>query len=323
MTIKKTRRAIGLAGMGVLTAASLGLPRAARAALTQQVTMIVPYAPGTTDQEMRALAPTLSRLVGQTVVVENRAGAGGAIGSRAAAQARPDGHTMLYAAAAVLNVQPMMPHAAYAQDALVPVARVSANTQVLACRADAPWQTLRDLLDFARANPTRLNFASAGVGTAVHMAGEAVAMAAGVRVTHVPFQGAAPAIVSVVAGSTDFTLGLPVAIMPHVSGGRMRALAQVGPERSPVVPEVPTLREMGVDLALGSDIGLFAPRGTPEAILDLWTEAARVAMASPEFREFAARARVNAAFLNRAAFTAAVMRDRSVYERLIPTLNLS
>jgi tripartite-type tricarboxylate transporter receptor subunit TctC len=323
MTIMKTRRAIGVAGMGVLTAASLGLPRAARAALTQQVTMIVPYAPGTTDQEMRALAPILARLLGQTVVVENRVGAGGAVGSRAVALARPDGHTMLYAAAAVLNVQPMMPHSAYGPDALVPVARVSANTQVIACRAEAPWQTLRDLLDFARANPGRLNFASAGVGSAVHMAGEAVAMAAGVRITHVPFQGAAPATTSVVAGTTDFTLGLPVTIMPQVSGGRLRALAQVGPERSPVVAEVPTLRELGVDLALGSDIGLFAPRGTPDAILDLWTEAARVAVESPEFRDFATRARVNAAFLNRAAFTAEVARDRAVYERLIPTLNLT
>ena len=319
----KTRRAIGLAATGALTAASLGMPRAARAALTQQVTMIVPYAPGTTDQEMRALAPILSRLLGQTVVVENRVGAGGAVGSRAVAQARPDGHTMLYAAAAVLNVQPMMPHSAYGPDALVPVARVSANTQVLACRADAPWQTLRDLVDFARANPGRLNFASAGVGSAVHMAGEAVAMAADVRITHVPFQGAAPATTSVVAGTTDFTLGLPVTIMPQVSGGRLRALAQVGPERSPVVPEVPTLRELGVDLALGSDIGIFAPRGTPDAILDLWTEAARAAVESAEFREFATRARVNAAFLNRAAFTAEVARDRGVYERLIPTLNLS
>jgi len=323
MTIMKTRRAIGLAGMGALTAASLGMPRVARAALTQQVTVVVPYAPGTTDQEMRALSPILSRLLGQTVVVENRVGAGGAVGSRAVAQARPDGHTMLYAAAAVLNVQPMMPHAAYGPDALVPVARVSANTQVLACRAEAPWQTLRDLIDFARANPGRLNFASAGVGSAVHMAGEAVAMAAGVRITHVPFQGAAPATTSVVAGTTDFTLGLPVTIMPQVSGGRMRALAQVGPDRSPVVPEVPTLRESGVDLALGSDIGFFAPRGVPEAILDLWTEAVRVAVESPEFREFATRARVNGAFLNRAAFTAEVARDRAVYERLIPTLNLT
>lgn len=323
MTIMKTRRAIGLAGVGALTAAAVGLPRAARAALTQQVTVVVPYAPGTTDQEMRALAPILSRLLGQTVVVENRVGAGGAVGSRMVAQARPDGHTMLYAAAAVLNVQPMMPHAAYGPDALLPVARVSANTQVIACRAEAPWQTLRDLLDFARANPGRLNFSSAGVGSAVHMAGEAVAMTAGVRITHVPFQGAAPATTSVIAGTTDFTLGLPVTIMPHVSGGRMRALAQVGPQRSPVVPEVPILREVGVDLALGSDIGLFAPRGTPDAILDLWTEAARTAAESPEFREFAARARVNAAFLNRTAFNAEVMRDRAVYERLIPTLNLS
>lgn len=323
MTFKTTRRAIGLAGVGALAVASLGRPRAARAALTQQVTVVVPYAPGTTDQEMRALAPIISRLVGQTVVVENRVGAGGAVGSRAVAQARPDGHTMLYAAAAVLNVQPMMPHAAYGLDALVPVARVSANTQVIACRADAPWQTLRDLLDFARANPGRLNFSSAGVGSAVHMAGEAVAMAAGVRITHVPFQGAAPATTSVIAGTTDFTLGLPVTIMPHVSDRRLRALAQVGPQRSAVVPEVPTLRELGVDLALGADIGLFAPRGTPDAVLDLWTEAARKGVESPEFREFAARARVNAAFMNRATFTAEVMRDRAVYERLIPSLNLS
>lgn len=299
---------------------------AARNAVAQPIdgnaTVVVPYAPGVTDQEVRALAPLLRGALGHAVVVDNRAGAGGAIGARAVATARPDGRTLLYAAGAVATVLPLLPNPNYAFEDLVPLCRVTANTHILAARPDAPYASFAQMLAHARANPERVVFASSGAGTAVHLAGEAMARTAGVKLLHAPFQGLAPAMTAVLGGHADFVIGLPVAILPAVADGRLRALVQFGETRNPLAADVPTLRESGVDLVQSVDIGLFAPRGLPDAVAAAWVEAVRVAIASPEFREFATRARVNPAFLPPDLFAAALRRDREIYRALIPTLSL-
>lgn len=310
-----TMMAAALAGMQAGHAWGQGLDGIA--------TVIVPYAPGVTDREVRALAPMLRPKLGQAVVVDNRSGAGGAIGARAVAQAHPDGRTLLYAAAAVATVLPLLPNAAYAFEDLVPLARVTNNTHVLACRTDAPYRDFAAMLAYARANPEKIAFASSGAGTAVHLAGEAMAQAAGVQILHAPFQGLAPAMTAVLGGHADFVIGLPVAIMPAVRDGRLRALVQFGAERSPFAPDVPTLRESGVDLVQGVDIGFFAPRNLPAATTALWVDAVREGVASAEFREFAQRAQVSAAFLPPDGFAREVQRDRDIYRGLIPRLNLT
>jgi tripartite-type tricarboxylate transporter receptor subunit TctC len=286
-------------------------------------TVIVPYAPGVTDREVRALAPLLGPKLGQAVIVDNRGGAGGAIGARAVAQANPDGRTLLYAAAAVVTVLPLLPNAAYAFEDLVPLARVTNNTHVLACRADAPYRDFAAMLAYARANPEKIAFASSGAGTAVHLAGEAMAQVAGVKILHAPFQGLAPAMTAVLGGHADFVIGLPVAVMPAVRDGRLRALVQFGAERTRFAPEVPTLRESGVDLTQSVDIGFFAPRNLAAATASLWVDAVREGVASADFREFAGRAQVNAAFLPPEEFSRSVQRDRDIYRGLIPRLNLT
>ncbi len=308
-------------GLAAVMALAAGGARAQ--ALDGVATVIVPYAPGVTDREVRALAPLMRPRLGQPVVVDNRAGAGGAIGARAVVQAPPDGRTLLYAAAAVVTVLPLLPNPAYAFDDLMPLARVTHNTHVLAARPDAPYRDFPAMLAHARANAERIAFASSGAGTAVHLAGEAMAQAAGVRILHAPFQGLAPAMTAVLGGHADFVIGLPVAIMPAVRDGRLRALVQFGAERSRFAPDVPTLRESGVDLVQGVDIGFFAPKAMPAATTALWVDAVREATASAEFREFADRAQVNAAFLPPEGFAREIQRDRDIYRGLIPRLNLS
>jgi len=312
----------GVLGAASLLAAWPGYSQA-QSALDGAATIIVPYAPGVTDQETRALAPLLRARLGQVVVVDNRAGAGGAIGGRAVATARPDGRTLLYAAAAVVSVLPLLPNAPYAFEDLVPLARVTSNPHLLAIRAGLPYRDIGAMVAFARANPERVVFASSGAGTAVHLAGEAMALAAGVKFLHAPFQGLNPALTAVLGGHADFVIGLPVAIMPAVQDGRLRALAQFGETRNPLASEVPTLTESGIPLAQTSDIGLFAPRGLPPAISMAWTEATRAAVASAEFREFAGRAQVSPAFLPGEDFGTILQRERTRYSALIPLLNLT
>jgi len=308
--------------LGAMTAAvATGGARAQ--GLSGAATVIVPYAPGVTDREVRGLGPLMREKLGQPVVVDNRGGAGGAIGARAVAQAQPDGRTLLYAAAAVVTVLPLLPNAAYAFEDLVPLARVTNNTHVLAARPNVPYQDFAGMRAYARANPEKIVFASSGAGTAVHLAGEAMAQAADMKILHVPFQGLAPAMTAVLGGHADFVIGLPSAIMPAVRDGRLRALVQFGAERSPYAAEVPTLRESGVDLVQSVDIGFFAPRGLPAATTALWVDAVREGVANAEFRDFATRAQVNAAFLAPDAFAREIERDRTIYRGLIPRLNLT
>jgi tripartite-type tricarboxylate transporter receptor subunit TctC len=318
MEMRIGRRAAMQAALAVLGAG------AARAQLLDGVaTVVVPYAPGVTDQEVRAIAPLLRAPLGQAVVVDNRAGAGGAIGARAVATARPDGRTLLYAAGAVASVLPLLPNASYAFEDLVPLCRVTANTHVLAARPDAPYANLAQMLAYARANPEKVVFASSGAGTAVHLAGMAMARAAGVQLLHAPFQGLAPAMTAVLGGHADFVIGLPVAILPAIRDGRLKGIAQFGESRNPLVPDLPTLREGGIDLVQSVDIGLFGPRGLPDAVAQGWSAAVRDAVASAEFAAFAQRAQVQPGFLPAEGFAAALRRDREIYRALIPTLGLT
>lgn len=289
---------------------------------SRPVTLIVPYAPGATDREARKLAEIASRNLGVAIVVENRDGGGGAVGTQAVAISRPDGHTLLYAAPAVITIVPLIGKPPYQYDDLVPVARTTSSPHVLAARADAPFGSLQELLAHARANPGKVVFGSSGIGTAVHLAGEALADAAGIRFNHVPFRGLAPAITAALGGHVDLVIGLPVAINPQVEGGKLRAIAQFGPTRSPALPAVPTLKEFGIDVVLGVDIGIFAAKGTPPEILARIGDVFARSVASDEFKTFAAGAMAVPAYLDSAAYARVVEAERALYARIAPALKL-
>ena len=287
------------------------------------ITVVVPYAPGATDQEARKLAEVASRHLGQPVVIENKEGAGGAIGAQFVARSRPDGYVLLYAAPAVVTIAPLLGTAPYAYEDLLPIARSTSSPHVLAIRSDAPFKTTAELLAYARANPGKVVFGSSGAGTAVHLAGEAFADAAGIKLNHVPYRGLAPAVTAALGGFVDMVIGLPVAIKPQVEAGKLRAIAQFGATRAPALPDVPTLRELGVNLSLGVEIGLFAPAGTPPAIVARIDDAISKAVASDEFRSFAAQVLAAPAFLDAAEYRRIVDAERAAYAKVVPAIDLN
>lgn len=289
---------------------------------SKPITIVVPYTAGATDREARKLGDLAAKYIGQPIVVENRDGAGGAIGAQYVAQSKPDGYTLLYAAPAVITVAPLVGKPPYKYEDLMAVARASITPHLLAARADAPFKTLPELIAYAKANPGKVSFGSPGNGTAVHLAGEAFADAAGIKFNHIPYRGLAPAITATMGGFVDVVIGAPGAINVQIEAGKLRALAQFGPTRAAALANVPTLKEQGVDLALRADFGLFAPKGTPAAVIATIDDAFAKAVESDEFRAFVSQALVAPAFLNAADYQGVVDAERAIYAKVVPKLAL-
>ena len=286
------------------------------------IRVVVPYAPGGTDQQLRLLAPALQKLIGQPMVIENIAGAGAAIGANTVKNARPDGYTLLYTGTGALTVVPNIGKAQYTMDDLVPIGNVIGTPFVVAARAGAPFKTLAEMVAYGRANPGKITFGSAGHGTTTHMAGEAIAGAAGFQILHVPYQGIGPAVASILGGNVDLVVGLPNAIMPHVNAGKLTPLAITGPQRSDLMPNFMTVREGGIDMIDVTKFGFFAPRGTPDAILKKWIAAVPEAMKSPEFIEATKRTFNSTMYLDPVQFKAVLDSEDRHFKKLIKDLKL-
>lgn len=272
-----------------LTLPLLALPGPLRAQAwpSRGLSMIVPFPPGgQADLAARPVAAAMEAILGQAVVVQNRGGAGGAIGNAAVARAAPDGYTLLMA----LSSLAVLPEAdrlfgrapQYEVDQLAPIGRVLADPTMLAVRADAPWRTLEDLVAAAKVAPGTIPYGSSGTYGTLHVAMEMFAHAAGVRLLHVPFQGAGPALTALLGGQVQALASAPGTLTQHVREGRMRVLACWGADRVPAFPEVPTFLErgfQGVEFYIWA--GLFAPAATPAPIQARLREALAAAMASP------------------------------------------
>ena len=306
---------VGAALSSVLNLSAQGFP-------SKAITIVVPYAPGATDREARKIAEMAAKHLGQPVLVENRDGAGGTIGAAHVARANPDGYTLLYAAPAVLTVAPLVGKPPYVYEDLMPLARASITPHYLAARLDAPFRNAREMVAYAKANPGKLTFGSPGNGTAVHLAGEALADAAGFQFTHVPHRGLAPALTAVMGGFVDVVIGAPGVINAQVEAGKLRPIAQFGATRAAALATVPTLKEQGIDLALRADFGFFAPKGLPSDVVQRLNEALQKAIESEEFKSFVAVSLVAPAFLNASDYHAVVDAERAIYARVVPKLSL-
>jgi tripartite-type tricarboxylate transporter receptor subunit TctC len=290
---------------------------------SKPIRVIVPYAPGGTDQQVRTLAPSLTRLLGQQLVVENREGGGGTVGTSAVKNAAADGYTLLYTGSGVLTVAPFMRKGVpYGLDDFAAIGNVIGTPFVLAARLDAPFKTLQELIAYAKANPEKVNFGSAGQGTTTHMTGEALQAAAGVKMTHVPFQGIGPAVRSILGGNVDIVIGLPSAILPQVQGGKLHALATTGTARSEFVADRPTLREAGHDVVEVTKFGLFAAKGTPEPILQKLTAALAEAVRAAEFVDATKRTFNSVLYLGPTQLRSMLDAEQKYFQKLVRELKL-
>jgi len=256
--------------VGLLAACSGAMAQTAYP--SKPVTLVVPFPPGgALDIVARALADEMRKHLGQPVIVENRAGAGGTLGSGVVARAAPDGYTVLLGSVATHAIAPGL-YRKLAYDALkdfVPITQVTRSPLLVASSAKLNVATLPELIAAARAQPGKLNYASTGNGTAVHLAGEMLKSTANLDVVHVPYKGGSEAITALMTGESAYMVVNVELVLPQVRGGKARALAVTGPRRLPILPEVPTLREAGL---AGAEVttwfGLFAPAGTPRAVVD-------------------------------------------------------
>jgi tripartite-type tricarboxylate transporter receptor subunit TctC len=275
-------------------AAALSTPLLARAQEawpTRPVRIIIPVAPGgLTDTTGRSLAEALGAALGQNIVVENRAGGGTTVGAAAVAQAR-DGHTFLLNTSSQVVVPLLTQHLPFdAERDFVPVTQLGSLPLTLAVRANLPAGDVRAFIEAARRAPGTLSIGHAGNASASHLAAALLQARAGIRLIEAPYRGGAEAARDVAAGVIDSAMASLVAIAPHVQGGRARLLGVTGARRSALLPEVPTIGEMGVpDYAMEEWTGLFAPAGTPPAALARLAEAVARVLAEPEVqRRFAA-----------------------------------
>ena len=256
---------------------------------TKPVRIIVPSAPGGGyDYIGRLLADRLSRQLGQAFVVENRTGAGTLVGTQAALQPPIDGHTLLVGGLANMAFNAgLYSNPGYDPvNDFTPIALVSSNSYALVARRDLPLSTLREVVDFARANPGKLTIATAGTGTGQHIAAALLKQLTRTDILEVPFKGAQPALTEVLAGRVDLFFDNAAAVRPMIESGRVKVIATSGATRDAVLPKVPTSRESGVEeLVLEAWIGLFAPAKTPPAVVEQLRSAAAKVMQAPEFRQ--------------------------------------
>ena len=252
------------------------------------IRLVVPFPPGAgTDAVARLVAQKLGESMAATIVVDNRPGAGGAIGAAEVAKAEPDGYTLLFVASPFTTVAAASRNAGY--DPLrqfVAVAPVAVGPLVFAVNANLAADSMQAFLALARQKPGQLNYGSAGTGSVNHLALELLKVRTGTDIVHVPYKGIAPATVDLLSGRIQaITASIPAAL-PHIAQGRLRALAVTGPRRSPLLPGVPTWGEAGVDNAEVINYwGIVAPAGTPRAIVDKLNAETRAVLAQPELRD--------------------------------------
>lgn len=273
-----------------LLLAAPGLVCAQAAWPAKPIVMIVPFPPGgLADLVARPVAESMSRELGQPVLIENKGGAGGGIGMALVAKAPADGYTVLLA----LSSLTVIPEAdvvlgraqMFAPTSLRPIARFTADPTVLAVRADAPWKTVKDFVEDAKKRPGAINYGSSGNYGTMHVPMEILSQTAGVKMTHVPFTGAGPAVVALLGGQIDAVSSGPATVLQHVKAGKLRVLGHWGNGRLDALPDVPALKAAGYDAEYAQWSGLFVPSATPEPVAQRLRAAARVAAMDPKVKE--------------------------------------
>jgi tripartite-type tricarboxylate transporter receptor subunit TctC len=278
--------------LAALTLIAASHPAGAQDYPTRPITLVVPYAAGGGNDAMaRTVADKMSRTLGQQVVVENKPGAGGNIATRAAAKAAPDGYTLVIGGTGTLAVNPTLyANAGYdPRKDFAPVGLIGSSALIVVVYPSVPAQSTRDLIELAKKEPGQLNYASAGVGSGIHLGWILFELTAGVQLTHVPYRGTGPALTDLLGGHVKMYMSSMPSAIGIVREGKVRALAVTGLKRSPIFPEVPTVAETLPGFEVVLKYGIVAPAGTPAPIVAKLNAALREALAAPDTVERMAR----------------------------------
>lgn len=288
---RRTLLQAGISGLAGIAGTLSSLPALADGSWPtgKLITYIVPFpAGGTTDVLGRLIAQKLGAALGTTVVVDNKGGAGGSVGSEVASRAAPDGYTLLGGTISshAINVS-LYPRIGYDPiKSFLPVTLIGTNPVVLVVPQSSPYETLKDILEASKAKPGGLSSASAGTGTSQHLALELLSYKSGVKFTHVPYKGNAPAVMALVSNEVQAGILATPGLLPQVQGGKVRALAVTGSQRSPLLPQVPTVGELGLpDLQFEVRYLAMVPAATPETVMQTLRGALQSALAQPELKE--------------------------------------
>jgi tripartite-type tricarboxylate transporter receptor subunit TctC len=274
---------------------------------SKPITMIVPFPPGgVADIVGRPLAAQMEKTLKQPVVVVNRTGAGGAVGMAAVAKAAPDGYTILMALSSI-SIFPVSDRIngktpSYEMRDFAPIALITADPTVLVVSADSPWKNLKEFVASAKAYPGKINYSSSGVYGTLHVSMEIFAHAAGIQLFHVPYGGGGPALTALLGGQVHALASGPAPAVGQIKAGKMRALASWSTERLPLMPDVPTFKELGYDAEFYIWSGVFAPGATPTPIVDRLRTAVREAATSAEFKGAMEKVQTPVNYLDAPAF---------------------
>ena len=257
---------------------------------SRPITLVAPFPPGgVADLTARPVAAALEKVLKNPVGVVNKTGAAGAVGMQYVATSRPDGYTLLLALSSIS----IIPEAdkifgrqpAFTVEQFAPIALVSADPTILVVRAESPWKTAKEFIEDAHKRPGQISYSSSGVYGTLHMAMTLLEHAANVKLRHVPYAGAGPALTAILGGHADALASGPAVVLPHIKAGKLRALAGWGDKRVAALPDVPTFKELGYpDAEFYIWAGVFAPKGTPEPVLTKLRDAMRQAVNDPEFK---------------------------------------
>lgn len=287
--------------------------------------LVVPFAPGGgNDALARFIATKLGASLGQSVIVDNRAGANGAVGTEYVAKAAPDGHTLLLGFVGPLTVLPHMGKLGYDPlTQLTPISLVANAYQVLAVHPDVPSKNVAEFVALAKAQPGKLAYASGGAGTPLHLVPELFKLAAGIDLLYVPYKGSSPAALSTISGDTQVIFGAMFSTLPQVKAGKLRALAVTSPKRLATAPEVPTLAESGYPgVEASSWYGVLAPAGTPPAIINKLSAALAQAMSGNDYREVLDKQGLEPLAGSPEAFRAFMLSESSKWAKVIKAAHI-
>lgn len=305
--------------MKKLSVAGLLLALLSFAALAQQyptrpITMTVPFPPGgIADITGRPLAVSMSKALGQTIVVENKSGAGGAVGHAHAARQAADGYSILIALSSITAI-PVADEVnnrkpTYQMSDFTPIARISADPTILLVAAASPWKTIGDLVADAKKRPGKISYSTSGVFGTTHTALSMFTQAAGIEMLHVPYKGGGPSMLALLSGEVNVTAQSPGVSNPHIKSGRVRALASWGAKRLPQIADIPTLKESGLDAEFYIWAGIFAPAGIPANVATALRDAVRTAVNDPDFERAMTGVNTPIQYLDAADFGAFIATD--------------